>query len=144
MLPTIEPVVLAVILFASRVFDVPGPLIAAVTMAESSFNLHAIGEGDDAGVPQAYGPMQLSVKGAGHGWPVDSLINWQFNFMLGTDYLKECLDAFPRNKKMAIAAYSQGIPATAYHGYQPKESYVEKVLEFEREFQAIWPGSGKE
>lgn len=138
MIQTIEPLVLAVIMFASRVTGVPGPLIAAVVKAESSFNLHAVGGHDEDGVPKAYGPMQLHIEGAGAGWPVDSLINWQFNIMLGSDYLAGCLHAFPSNKKMAIAAYAQGIRATAYHGYFPKEGYVEKVLEYEREFSEEW------
>lgn len=138
MLHTIEPLVLAVIMFASRVTGVPEPLLAAVIKAESSFNLHAVGGHDEDGVPKAYGPMQLHIEGAGAGWPVDSLINWQFNIMLGSDYLAGCLQAFPNNKKMAIAAYFQGIPATAYNGYGPVAGYVEKVLEFEREFAEEW------
>ncbi len=135
---TIEPIVLAIIMLASRIFDVPGPLIAAVIMVESSFNLHAIGDHGKDGKAHAFGPMMLHDKGAGAGWPPDTLLNWQFNIILGTDYLRKCLDDFPNNKKMALAAYRQGSGATAYVGYRPQEGYVEKILDLEREFQAEW------
>lgn len=142
MIGTIEPLVLAVIMLASRVTGVPGPLIAAIIMAESSFNLHALGDHDHEGKPHSFGPMMVNDQGAGAGWPADTLLKWEFNIILGSDYLAECLRAFPNNKKMAIAAYIQGIPATAYHGYYPKEGYVNKVLEFEREFTEEWAKIG--
>lgn len=138
MISTIEPLVLAVIMLAARLCDVPGPLIAAVIMVESSFNLHAVGDHDAEGIPHSFGPMMLHDRGAGAGWPQDTLLNWQFNIILGSDYLKRCLDAFPGNKKMALAAFSQGIPGTAYRGYAPKEGYVEKILALEKEYQAEW------
>ncbi len=138
MITTIESVVLAVIMLASRIFDVPGPLIAAVIMVESSFNLHAVGDHGDDGKAHSFGPMMLNDKGAGAGWPPDVLLNWQFNIILGTDYLRKCLDDFPNNKKMAVAAFHQGPGATAYLGYGPQEGYVEKILDLEREFQAEW------
>jgi len=144
MITTIEPLVMAVIRLASRLCDVSGPLIAAVIMVESSFNLHAVGDHGVDGKAHSFGPMMLNDQGAGAGWPPDTLLNWQFNIILGTDYLRECLDAFPHNKKMALAAFAQGIPGTAYRGYQPKEGYVEKVLEFEREFQEGWAKIGGE
>lgn len=138
MVITIESVVMAVIMLASRVFDVPGPLIAAVVMVESGFNLHAVGDHDGDGVPHSFGPMMLNDRGAGAGWPPEILLNWQFNIILGTDYLRTCLNDFPNNKKMALAAYRQGPRATAYLGYGPQEGYVEKILDLEREFRAEW------
>lgn len=142
MIATIEPLVLSVILLASRLTGVPGPLIAAVIDVESSFNLHALGDHDELGAPHAFGPMQLNNLVTFAQWPPDTLLQWEFNIILGADYLKGCLDAFPRNKKLAIAAYRQGIPSTAYHGYQPAEGYVKKVLALEREYQEVWPQVG--
>lgn len=144
MISSIDPLVLAVIIFASRVCDVPGPLIAAVIMVESSFNLHALGDYDEEGKPHSYGLGQLNDRVTFAGWPQDSLLNWHFNIMLTADHLKQCLDAFPRNKKLAIAAYSQGIPRTAFKGYEPREDYVEKVLQFEEEFQKDWSRVGSQ
>lgn len=136
--PIVDPLVMAVIRLASRLCDVRGPLIAAIIMVESNFNLHAVGDHDAKGIAHSFGPMMLNDQGAGAGWPQDTLLNWQFNIILGTDYLRQCLDAFPNNKKMAIAAFVQGIPGTAYRGYHPKEGYVEMVLDLEREFMEEW------
>lgn len=138
MISTVEPLVMAVVTLASQAYDVPRPLIAAVIQRESSFNLHAVGDHDEDGNAHSFGPMQLNDQGAGHGWPVDSLLNWQLNIMIGTNYLKHCLDAFPHNKKLAISAYNQGVGGAARRGYGHNEQYVNDVLQFEQEFQDAW------
>lgn len=138
MITNIEPLVLAVIMLASRTLGVPGPLIAAIIMVESSFNLHALGDYGDDKKPHAFGPMQVNDKGAGYGWPQDALLDWRFNILLGTEYLKTCLDAFPNNKKLAISAYNQGIAGAAKRGYGHNEDYVEQVLQLEQDFRESW------
>jgi len=130
----IDPLILALIMLASRVFDVPAPLIAAIIDVESGFNFHAVGDHDEEGVPQSYGLMMLHVKGAGVGYPTDLLLNPAFNVFVGTDYLKTCLDAHPNFPKLAISSYKQGPWGAAQRGYEATRSYVDNVLNLKKKY----------
>ena len=133
----IEKAILLVILLASRAFDVPAHLIAAVIDAESSFNFHATGDLGEDGLPRAYGLMMLSLDGAGYGYTPDMLLNPYFNIMVGTEYLKACMNAFPNNLRLAISAYNQGIGEASEKGWGANRTYVLNVLslmsKYERE-----------
>ncbi len=124
----IEKAILVAIMLASRAFDVPAHLIAAVIDQESGFNFHALGDKDKEGVPHSYGLMQLNLEGAGYGYDPDMLLNPVFNIMVGTEYLKACMNAFPNNIKLAISAYNQGQGGAARRGYEYNEPYVNNVL----------------
>ena len=101
----IEPLILTIIRLASLAWDVPAPLIAAIIDVESSWNVHAVGDHNDKGEPQAFGLMQLHIKGAGHGYPPEFLLNPVFNILLGCRYLKYLESIYPtisNSKSQAI------------------------------------------
>ena len=130
----IEKAILVAIMLASRAFDVPAHLIAAVIDQESGFNFHALGDKDKEGVPHSYGLMQLNLEGAGYGYDPDMLLNPVFNIMVGTEYLKACMNAFPNNIKLAISAYNQGQGGAARRGYEYNEPYVNNVLSLSEKY----------
>jgi len=130
----IEPLILTIIRLASLAWDVPSDLIAAIIDVESSWNINAVGDRDKEGEPQAFGLMMLHIEGAGHGYPVDLLLNPAFNIFLGTKYLKYCMKMHPYNIKLAISSYNQGPGGAAKRGYGFTSSYVENVLNRRREY----------
>lgn len=133
MITGMDPTIWLIIQLASRAFDVPAPLIYAVGMRESNWNLHALGDYDEEKIPHAFGPMQLNDKGAGAGYPQDLLLNPALNIMLGTEYLKACLDFHPNNFRLALAAYRQGPEGAAKNGYTPSTGYVGDILRYYEE-----------
>ena len=130
----IEPLILAIIRLASLAWDVPTDLIAAIIDVESSWNINAVGDHNDKGEPQAFGLMMLHIEGAGHGYPVDLLLNPAFNIFLGTKYIQYCMEMHPMNIKLAISAYNQGPGGAAKRGYDYNRTYVENVLNLRREY----------
>ena len=124
----IETTILVAIMLASRAFDVPAHMIAAIIDQESGFNFHALGDKDSEGIPHSYGLMQLNLEGAGYGYSPDQLLNPYFNIFVGTEYLKACMNAFPNNIKLAISAYNQGQGGAAKRGWGYNETYVNNVL----------------
>jgi soluble lytic murein transglycosylase-like protein len=137
MVTTIDPVILSIIMLASRAFDVQAPLIAAIIDQESGFNFHALGDYNKEGNPESFGLMQLHIRGAGYGYSQDQLLNPAFNIMVGTEYLRACKDAFPNNTKLAISAYNQGQGGAARRGWGHNEGYVNNVF-------ALWEKYKKE
>jgi len=131
----IDPLILQIIMLASRAWDVPAPLIAAIIDVESSWNLHAVGDHDEDGVPQSFGLMMLNVSGAGHGYPKDLLLNPAFNVFLGTGYIRFCLDTFPNNVKLGISCYKQGPGGAAERGYGATRSYVMNILNLKKKYE---------
>jgi len=123
----IEPIILSIILLASRGFGVPASLIAAIINQESGFNIHALGDYDTESKPHSFGLMQLNDKGAGSGYTQDQLLDPATNIFIGTEYLKACINTFPNNWKLAISAYNQGIGGAARRGYSANENYVNNV-----------------
>ncbi len=124
----IEKAILVAIMLASRAFDVPAHLIAAVIDQESGFNVNALGDRDSEGIAHSFSLMQLNDKGAGYGYDPSQLLDPYFNIMVGTEYLKACMNAFPNNIKLAISAYNQGQGGAARRGYGYNEPYVNNVL----------------
>lgn len=133
-MPTIPPLILSLVLLASRAWDVPAPLILAIIDVESGFNFHAVGDPDKDGVPQAYGLMMLRLDGAGHGWNPDDLYNPAINILVGTEYLKTCINWFPNNMKLAISCFNQGPGGAAERGYGATRSYVTNVLNLQKKY----------
>ena len=131
-----DPIVVLVIALAARAYDVDAALIAAVGMRESNWNLLALGDYDEEQLPHSFGPLQVNDKGAGAGYPQNLLQDWGFNIMRGTEYLKACLDMYPNNLKLALAAYRQGMGGAALHGYEPSEAYINDILRYYGEFSA--------
>jgi soluble lytic murein transglycosylase len=124
----IEKAILLAILLASRAFDVPAHLIAAVIDQESGFNVNALGDYDEDKIAHSFSLMQVNDKGAGHGYTPDMLLNPAFNIMVGTEYLKACMNAFPNNLRLAISAYNQGIGGASEKGWGANRTYVLNVL----------------
>ena len=124
----LEKAILLAILLASRAFDVPAHLIAAVIDQESGFNVNAQGDKDSEGVYHSFGLMQLNLEGAGYGYLPDQLLDPYFNIMVGTEYLKACRNAFPNNMRLAISAYNPGIGGASEKGWGANRTYVLNVL----------------
>jgi soluble lytic murein transglycosylase-like protein len=106
-------------------YDVNPQLIYSVILAESA------GRPDAVSHKGAKGLMQLMDETAAELGVVDSL-DPQQNIMGGTKYLRQMLDTFDGNVKLAVAAYNAG-PGTVskYNGvppYRETRQYVDKVL----------------
>ena len=124
----IEKAILVAIMLASRAFDVPAHLIAAHIDAESSWNIHALGDYDKEGQPHSFGLGQLNDQGAGYGYTPDQLLDPYLNIFVTAEYIKACRNMFPNNIKLAISAYNQGQGGAARRGYGYNEPYVNNVL----------------
>ncbi len=114
---------------ASAKYGLPVCLIRAVIKAESDFQVTAV---SSAG---ARGLMQLMPETA-EDLGVEDPFDIEQNIDGGTRYLKQLLDLFGKNIKLALAAYNAG-PGTVnrYNGnvpYRETRLYVERVLEYSR------------
>jgi|GEM_PF-4870315 len=142
MVTSVDPLILSIIMVASRAYDVQAPLIAAIIDQESGFNIQALGDRDQEGNPESFGLMQLHIRGAGYGYSPDQLLNPAFNVMVGTEYLRACMNAFPNNIKLAISAYNQGQGGAAKRGYGFNEGYVNNILSLWEKYKKEWAKKG--
>ncbi len=110
---------------ASRSHNVDPRLIYSVIMAESG------GKADAISSKGARGLMQLMDSTASEMGVADSL-NPDQNIVGGTKYLRQLLDRYNGNIKLALAAYNAGPGVVSeYNGippYSETRHYVEKVL----------------
>jgi hypothetical protein len=110
---------------AARKYNLPGKLIESVIQAESGFRVDAV---SPAG---AQGLMQL-MPGTAKELGVDDPFDARQNIDGGAAYLRQMLDRFDGDVKLALAAYNAG-PGTVekYNGnvpYRETQNYIERVL----------------
>lgn len=110
----------------------PKALVHAVITAESAYNPEAISKAGAVGMMQLMPDTakRFGVKNSKD--PVDNIAG-------GTQYLRELLDMFDNDLKLALAAYNAGEGAVQKYGnkippYQETQYYVKKVLEHYRKY----------
>ena len=110
-------------------------LVHAVITAESGYNPAAVSR---AG---AQGLMQL-MPGTARRYAVNDAFDPVQNIRGGTRYLRDLLDMFDNNVKLAVAAYNAGEHAVIRHGkkippYRETQAYVPKVLRLYDKYRAL-------
>ncbi len=120
---------------AAHRYRLPDALLHAVITAESAYNPIAVSH------KGAVGLMQLMPDTA-RRYGVSNLTDPAANLQGGTRYLRDLLQLFKQNLRLALAAYNAGENAVIRHGYkippyQETQLYVEKVLQYYRHYQAV-------
>jgi soluble lytic murein transglycosylase-like protein len=115
---------------AAAKYKLPSKLIKAVIRAESNFNSLAVSTAGAQGLMQLM-PATAEELGVKNPFDIDQNVDG------GTRYLREMLDKFGGDIKMALAAYNAG-PGTVerYQGnvpYRETKQYVNRVLRFSRQ-----------
>lgn len=110
---------------AAGKYNLPAKLIESVIQAESNFRVDAV---SPAG---AQGLMQL-MPGTAKELGVDDPFDVRQNIDGGSAYLRQMLNRFGGDVKLALAAYNAG-PGTVekYNGnvpYRETQAYIERVL----------------
>jgi len=111
---------------AGREYNLSPDLLRAVAKVESSFSTNAV---SPAG---AMGIMQLMPNTARH-LGVDDPFDPRQNIFGGARYLREQLDRFDGDIRLALAAYNAGWPTVQRHGgippFRETQAYVARVLD---------------
>ena len=124
----------AAVVDASNEYDVPVPLILAVTRQESAFQPHVISHAGAQGLMQLM-PGTAKECQSDIGKRFSNVFDVRSNVQLGTYYLRKMLTRFEGNTEHAIRAYNAGpsyvskVLAEEYRAY-PTETveYTKKVL----------------
>lgn len=116
---------------SSQKYNISPALIMAIIKAESGFNPNAV---SGAG---AQGLMQLMPSTA-RGLGVTDSFNIQQNIDAGSRYIKEKLDQFNGDPKLALAAYNAGPGSVIkYNGIPPypeTQNYIKTVIGYYNSF----------
>jgi soluble lytic murein transglycosylase-like protein len=122
---SLPPRLSAIVDEAADYYAVDKALVQAVIHAESDFNTHAVS------VKGARGLMQLMPETA-ERYGVHDLFDPKQNIMGGVRYLRDLLDDFGNNLRLALAAYNAGENSVLHYGGVPPFpetiNYVERVL----------------
>ena len=112
---------------AAKQYDVPVSLLKAIGKAESSFNPEAVSSAGAQGVMQL---MPATAQSLGVTNPFDA----EQNIMGGAKYIKQMLDRYDGDVKLALAAYNAGSGNVAKYGGIPPfaetQNYVKKVMAY--------------
>ncbi|MBC7187800.1 MAG: transglycosylase SLT domain-containing protein [Calditrichaeota bacterium] len=110
---------------ACQRYDMPLHLVYAVIHHESAGNPHAVS------AKNAKGLMQLTDQTARH-LRVRNVFDPKENILAGVRYLRQMLDRFAGDIKLALAAYNAGPGAVQKHNgvppYAETQKFVERVL----------------
>ena len=121
-----------IILQAAYQHSIDPALIRAVIMAESSYNPDAVSKSG------AKGLMQLMPRTA-QALGVKDILNPTHNINGGTKYLRQMLDRFDGDVKLALAAYNAGSRHVKRYGgippFKETHNYVKKVLNYYKIYQ---------
>ena len=114
-------------------YEVDPALIKAVIMAESAYNPKAVSK------QGAKGLMQLMPRTA-RALGVKNAFNPAHNINGGVKYLRQLLDTFNDDAKLALAAYNAGASKVKRHGGVPPikatRNYVKKVFAYYHHYKA--------
>jgi soluble lytic murein transglycosylase-like protein len=117
----------SIILQAADHHGVDPALIRAIIMAESSYNPNAVSRSG------AKGLMQLMPRTA-RALGVKDILNPENNINGGTKYLRQMLDRFNGDVKLALAAYNAGSRYVKKYKdippFKETQTYVKKVLNY--------------
>lgn len=112
---------------SARKFKLPVQLVTAVIKVESNFNPRAVSSEGARGLMQLM-PATAASLGVRNSFDISQNING------GCRYLKEMLEQFDGNVKLALAAYNAGPGAVEKYGtippYRETQAYVKKVLAY--------------
>lgn len=115
---------------ASRAYDIPVSVLKAVAKAESNFNPNAKSHCGAMGVMQL---MPATARSLGVSDPWDA----RQNIMGGSRYLRDMLNKYDGNLKLALAAYNAGSNNVDKYGgvppFEETQNYVNKIFGFLRQ-----------
>jgi Transglycosylase SLT domain len=116
---------------AARKYSLPPGLLKGVIRAESNFQVGAVSQAGAQGLMQL---MPATAKALG----VRNPFNIEENIEGGARYLRQMLDSFGGDVKVALAAYNAGPGAVEKYGgrippYQETERYINRVMKFSKQ-----------
>jgi len=128
---TVSGAIDAAIRAASGKYGVDESLIRAIIRAESGYDPDAVSKAGAAGL------MQL-MPGTASSLGVSDPFNVYQNIDGGTKYIKDMLEKFSGDERLALAAYNAGPGSVAKYGgvppYAETAGYVPKVLEYKEQY----------